>query len=393
MVAQRWPDDPADDGYDNDLDAAPSRGRTPLTRRGDAAAIVPVASRDGASVRLRRRARFVEAARPTRPGRRSGSRPQLQPQARPHFAFGLSHLAGTVLAVLIAVGLVFTVLRSNSDGGPELFDAPAVAVPATAPSPSAAADASAAAASAAAAEVTPALPPDEATSPAAIPPFDDLLPPATVAPTTVAPTTVATVVPALDLAEPAAPSSPTDPGPVVAGESATPVVSGAFAPDVLPPVAVGSPIVAPFAGYDLPPALVDWPGTLAYTVQPGDLLGAIALNNRTTSNAIAGLNGLTDASHLRAGESLQVPVGYVDPVSLSAVSSAAALLGWTRTAEYTVRDGDSLRAIAETFFTSEAAIALINDLPVSDAPAAGTTLQVPWGFTLDVSGIDSLFGS
>ena len=392
MVAQRWPDDPADDGYDDDLDAAPSRARAPLTRRGDAAAIVPVASRDGASVRLRRRARFVEAARPTRPGRRSGSRPQLQPQARPHFAFGPSHLAGTGLAVLIAVGLVVTVLRSNSDGGPELFDAPTVAVPATAPSPSAA-DADTAAGAAAAEvtptalppEVTPAQPPDGANFPQTIPPIDDLLPPATVA-------TATTVVPALDLADPA-PSSTTDPAPVVAGESDTPAASGAFAPDVLPPVAARSTIVEPFAGYDLPPALVDWLGTVAYIVQPGDLLGSIALNNRTTSNAIAGLNGLTDASHLRAGESLQIPVGYVDAVSLPPVSAAAALLGWTRTAEYTVRDGDSLRAIAETFFTSEAAIALINDLPAGGSPAAGATLQVPWGFTLDVSGIDSLFGS
>ena len=139
---------------------------------------------------------------------------------------------------------------------------------------------------------------------------------------------------------------------------------------------------APFPGYDLPIALKEWPGTVRYIVQPGDLLGSIALENRTTSNAIAGVNDLTDASHLRARESLQIPVGYVDPVLLAAVDPVAALLGWPRPSDYTVRDGDSLRAVAELFFTTTAATALLNRLDPSAALSPGETLRSlgvsPW---------------
>lgn len=372
MVAQRWPDEPDEDdsGYDPDprSPAMPARARP----RGDAAAMVRMAARDGTGVHLRRRSRFVEAARPNRPQPASGRPPRPAPQTAPRFSLGLSRLAGTGLAVLVVAGLVFTVIRSGNDAGPELFDRPAVAVPGTAVGEQASATSVTSATSVAPAGVPAAAasadPPPAPTS------LDRLLPPVT------APSDAAGADDA-----PSSGSGADD----TAGEPA----GAGFAAEVPPVARPAEPSSTAFAGYDLPDALTNWPFIEVYVVQPGDLLGNVALENRTTSNAIAGLNGITDTSHLRAGERLQIPVGYVEPVVLPAVDPVAALHGWLRMADYTVRDGDSIAAIAELFLTTPAAVMFLNDLAPGVVPSAGTTLRIPWGFTLDVGGVGPAAGS
>ena len=378
MVAQRSSDDP---GSAPDFDDPPES----LLRTGDAAALVPVAERDGTGVRQRRRARFVEAARPQRPGRHSGWRPAPRPE--PGRGQNLSRIAGFVLAIVVVAGLAFTVVRSQGDS-------PAAPVgPAAAP----VADESAAATAAetAAAEATP-IPAPLAVDPTATldrpsTPFpDDLIaPPAVSAADGAVPTETATALAgAAATAEGATtPATSGDPdAAAIPGNDPVTVAPTSPAPQSLlddafvPPV----PVVEPFAGYELPVALQEWAGTVVYLVQPGDLLGTIALNNRTTSAAIAGVNNLTDTVHLRAGETLLVPVGYVEPVTLPAVDPVTALFSWIRLSDYTVQPGDSLAAIADLFLTSAAAIVLLNDFPPGAAPVPGVALIVPWGFTLDV---------
>ena len=381
MVAQRSFEQFDPDSID-DLDQPES-----LIRTGDAASLVPIASRDGSGVRLRRRARVAVPARPHRPGRHGGWSPSPRPQPESRLPQGLSRVAGFALALLVAGGFIFTVVRSGDDAPSNASLVPALPA-ASAIGDASGVDAPAAQEAAAAVATTtssadgaqgngiPAPPPTLASDPPADTTSIDArvasrgatLPPGPAGVAVVAAAVAAPLAPALvadaDAADPLG-------GPLALESASDPLAS----------------LGAPFPGYDLPIALKEWPGTVRYIVQPGDLLGSIVLENRTTSNAIAGVNDLTDASHLRAGESLQIPVGYVDPVLLPAVDPVAALLGWPRPSDYTVRDGDSLRAVADLFFTTTAAIALLNTLDPSAALSPGETLRVPWGFTLDVSDV------
>ena len=145
-------------------------------------------------------------------------------------------------------------------------------------------------------------------------------------------------------------------------------------------------VVEPFRGYDLPQTLEEWSEQIRYEIGPGDTLDSIAARHGSSVSAIIALNGITDHTHLFFGEFLVIPVGYVDTVDLPPVGARAALQSWPRIAEYTIRSGDSLEAVAREFLTSSEAIALFNEIQTSAPPPVETTLQVPWGFTLDVSG-------
>ena len=83
MVAQRSFEQFDPDSID-DLDQPES-----LIRTGDAASLVPIASRDGSGVRLRRRARVAVPARPRRPGRHGGWSPSPRPQPESRLPQGL----------------------------------------------------------------------------------------------------------------------------------------------------------------------------------------------------------------------------------------------------------------------------------------------------------------
>jgi len=383
MVAQRSFEELGSDPDDFDQPES-------LIRRGDAASLVPVVSRDGSGVRLRRRARIASssalggAALPTRPGRaprpgrRSAWRPRAQSQSPSRLPQQLSRVAGFGLALLVSAGFIFTVVRSGGDSAAEPSDVSALAMAEVAALPPDKGDTAISAESNAQAGVIP--PPPSGSAP------DSQAVVATPGPAIDAEAgsgAVSTV--AIPLRVPfdaTADAAPLGAPPALdIGPAAITIAAAGFDPAAAPSPPAGQP----FTDYDLPLALAEWPGTIRYVVQPGDLLGSLALANRTTSAAIAGINDLTDPSHLRASETLLIPVGYVDPVVLPTVDPVAALLGWTRLSDHAVRDGDSLRTIAEAYFTTPSAIALFNRLDVAAAPAVGAQFVVPWGFTLDVS--------
>jgi LysM repeat protein len=93
--------------------------------------------------------------------------------------------------------------------------------------------------------------------------------------------------------------------------------------------------------------------TIVHVVQPGQNLFRIALRYRTTINAIARLNGITNTRLIRVGQRLRVRTclrGQSD--------HAPAAMG----AAYTVRPDDTLSRIALRHGVSVAQIMTVNGL-------------------------------
>ncbi len=100
------------------------------------------------------------------------------------------------------------------------------------------------------------------------------------------------------------------------------------------------------------------PGTLQYTVQPGDTLWAIARRYGTTVNAIKNLNGLT-SDRIDIGQILNIPASQSSDYI-----------------EYTVKPGDTLWAIARKYNTTVTAIQNLNHLTGS-LINIGQILRIP----------------
>ncbi len=98
--------------------------------------------------------------------------------------------------------------------------------------------------------------------------------------------------------------------------------------------------------------------TIRYVVQAGDSLWLIAQRYQTTVNAIKSLNGLT-GDRLSIGQVLQIPA----PQGGSVLT-------------YTVKSGDSLWKLAQTYGTTVDAIKRANNL-TSDALSIGQVLRIP----------------
>jgi membrane-bound lytic murein transglycosylase D len=122
----------------------------------------------------------------------------------------------------------------------------------------------------------------------------------------------------------------------------------------------------------IPPDVV----TDRYTVRPGDNLGAIARRYRTSVDAIKRLNSL-GSNLIRIGQVLRVPSrGGVETPPASAAAAAAA----GETVTYTVRSGDTLFQIAQSFKTTVDKIKAVNGL-ASDILYVGQKLTVEVGKT------------
>lgn len=123
----------------------------------------------------------------------------------------------------------------------------------------------------------------------------------------------------------------------------------------------------------IPPDVV----TDRHTVRPGDTLGAIARRYRTSVNAIMSLNGLR-SNLIRVGQVLRVPSR--GGVETPAAGGAAAAPAEGEKVTYTVRGGDTLFQIAQSFKTTVDKIKAENGL-ASDILYVGQKLVVTAGKT------------
>lgn len=102
-----------------------------------------------------------------------------------------------------------------------------------------------------------------------------------------------------------------------------------------------------------------------YVVQAGDTLYSIALRYNTTVAAIAQANGIINPAYIRPGQQLVIP---------AAGSSSGAATGGSI---HVVQPGETLTAIAARYGTTVMAIAVANNLPNANWIRAGQTLIIP----------------
>lgn len=94
-----------------------------------------------------------------------------------------------------------------------------------------------------------------------------------------------------------------------------------------------------------------------HTVRSGETLSEIARRYGTSAAALQRSNGLDDANHLRAGQTLRVPGGG--------------------TTTHVVSRGDTLSGIAARYGSSARAIAAANGMATSDVLRPGAELRIP----------------
>jgi soluble lytic murein transglycosylase-like protein len=132
-------------------------------------------------------------------------------------------------------------------------------------------------------------------------------------------------------------------------------------------------------------------------VQPGESLWSIAAANNLTTRTVAAFNGLSEASPVVLGSTIQIPStseGYAalqkaglvsaTPATNAAPASAPAASSSSSSAPaaqgaYTVRRGDTLSALAAGSGVSVNAMAAINGLNPNGLLLAGTVIKLPSG--------------
>jgi LysM repeat protein len=123
------------------------------------------------------------------------------------------------------------------------------------------------------------------------------------------------------------------------------------------------------------PTLTPTPqGPTTYIVEVGDTLGSIAEKFGVEVLAIMAANNLIDPNEIQVGATLIIPApGGVLPTDTPIPTN---LSPGTRI-QYIVKPGDNLQTIASKFNSTAEAIALLNDMTVTDVLFVGRTLIVP----------------
>jgi LysM repeat protein len=123
------------------------------------------------------------------------------------------------------------------------------------------------------------------------------------------------------------------------------------------------------------PTLTPTPqGPTTYIVEVGDNLSSIAEKFGVEVLAIMAANNLSDPNEIQVGATLIIPAPGGELPTETAIPTN--LSPGTRI-QYVVRPGDNLQTIASRFNSTAEAIALLNDMTVTDVLFVGRTLIVP----------------
>ena len=123
------------------------------------------------------------------------------------------------------------------------------------------------------------------------------------------------------------------------------------------------------------PTLTPTPqGPTTYIVEVGDNLSSIAEKFGVEVLAIMAANNLSDPNEIQVGATLIIPAPGGELPTETAIP--ANLSPGTRI-QYVVKPGDNLQTIASKFNSTAEAIALLNDMTVTDVLFVGRTLIVP----------------
>jgi membrane-bound lytic murein transglycosylase D len=112
-----------------------------------------------------------------------------------------------------------------------------------------------------------------------------------------------------------------------------------------------------------------------HRVRSGESLSLIAERYKTSIKAIMDMNGLKNKNYLKVGWKLKIPAGrgYVS----SAGSTSSPVISGKDTAQYIVKQGDSLYKIANRYNTTANAIKDLNGLKSSNLQVGQTLILSP----------------
>lgn len=123
-----------------------------------------------------------------------------------------------------------------------------------------------------------------------------------------------------------------------------------------------------------------------YIVRPGDTLIGTANRVGLSVSRLASYNGLSTKADLRVGDKLWLIPGMVESSKLEAENSVSAKSDYKGdTQSYTVKRGESLIGLANSFGVSLSALAAMNDLSASEQLLVGQRLVVPANKQSDAS--------
>jgi murein DD-endopeptidase MepM/ murein hydrolase activator NlpD len=108
----------------------------------------------------------------------------------------------------------------------------------------------------------------------------------------------------------------------------------------------------------------------AYTVAPGDTLGAIAAQLGVSLDALITANAIDDPNHIRVGQVLLVP-------NADGTMPAAAVAAITTTAIVRAAAGDTLATLAARYELDPALVAELNGVPITRRLFPGQPMNVP----------------
>ena len=116
----------------------------------------------------------------------------------------------------------------------------------------------------------------------------------------------------------------------------------------------------------------------SYVVQPGDILGRIAVKFDTTIATLVQLNNLDKPDVLYVGQELKVPTGGNSPVSTTGSSSSHNSSSVKKGGTYVIQPGDTLSEIAVAAGVSIDNLRSLNNIS-GDNIWAGKELYIPEG--------------